>query len=104
MEDNNFFALFLWKNLVVSKKSSTFALAFEGRRTLPNGVMVALQILVLSVWVRVLVWQQLKEEVFRTSFFVAKFAHLKKKQYLCPRMKPCVLMFHNILSMSPHNS
>ena len=59
MEDNNFFALFLWKNLVVSKKSSTFALAFEERRTLPNGVMVALQILVLSVWVRVLVWQHI---------------------------------------------
>ena len=59
MEYNNFFALFLWKNLVVSKKSSTFALAFEERHTLPNGVMVALQILVLSVWVRVLVWQLL---------------------------------------------
>ena len=27
-------------------------------RILPNGVTVALQILVLSVWVRILVWQQ----------------------------------------------
>ena len=40
----------------MSEKSSTFAPAFEKR--LLNGVMVALQILVLSVWVRVLVEQQ----------------------------------------------
>ena len=47
------------KNLQDSKKSSTFAPAFE-KSLLLNGVMVALQILVLSVWVRVLVEQQRK--------------------------------------------
>ena len=60
------------KNLVNSEKSSTFASAFDRERLsieknvvltlskneLLNGVMVALQILVLSVWVRVLVEQQ----------------------------------------------
>ena len=52
------------KNLHNSKKSSTFAPAFEKcqmadtQSALLNGVMVALQILVLSVWVRVLVEQQ----------------------------------------------
>ena len=53
----HFFEIFLPKNLVMSKKSSTFAPAFE-KKPLLNGVMVALQILVLSVWVRVLVEQQ----------------------------------------------
>ena len=53
------------KNLHNSKKSSTFAPAFEKEHLilLLNGVMVALQILVLSVWVRVLV-EQHKEETF----------------------------------------
>ena len=50
---------------MVSKKSSTFAPAFE--KALPNCVMVALQILVLSVWVRVLVRQQKKKR--RSSLF-----------------------------------
>ena len=67
----HFFEIFLPKNLVMSKKSSTFAPAFEKCQmtnikcqmtnincALLNGVMVALQILVLSVWVRVLVEQQ----------------------------------------------
>ena len=78
-----FFFKKMQKNLVNSEKSSTFALAFdrerlsiekngvlpllrnrsvlcpiEGHAPLLNGVMVALQILVLSVWVRVLVEQQ----------------------------------------------
>ena len=47
------------KNLVISKKSSIFAAAFE--KILLNGVMVALQILVLSVWVRVLVEQHRRD-------------------------------------------
>ena len=70
------------KNLHMSEKSSTFALAFDRERLsiekngifaafekqarlLPNamlnGVMVALQILVLSVWVRVLVEQHRRD-------------------------------------------
>ena len=54
------------KNLHMSEKSSTFAPAFEKQaRLLPNamlnGVMVALQILVLSVWVRVLVEQHRRD-------------------------------------------
>ena len=51
----------------MSKKSSTFAPAFE--KALLNGVMVALQILVLSVWVRVLVEQQ-KRRGATSSFSV----------------------------------
>ena len=47
------------KNLRISEKSSTFAPAFKKR--LLNGVMVALQILVLSVWVRVLVEQHRRD-------------------------------------------
>ena len=40
---------------------------------LPNGVMVALQILVLSVWVRVLVWQQkIKILIWESFFFSAE--------------------------------
>ena len=67
-----FFLKKMQKNLVNSEKSSTFASAFDRERLsieknvvltlskneLLNGVMVALQILVLSVWVRVLVEQQ----------------------------------------------
>ena len=46
----------------MSEKSSTFAPAFEKRALfLLNGVMVALQILVLSVWVRVLVEQHRRD-------------------------------------------
>ena len=64
----HFFEIFLPKNLVMSKKSSTFAPAFE-KKTLLNGVMVALQILVLSVWVRVLVEQQKKVSSWGLSCF-----------------------------------
>ena len=75
------------KNLRISKKSSTFAPAFEKRAlckslgdvnqqsvcgpksALLNGVMVALQILVLSVWVRVLVEQQKRAITIWWLFF-----------------------------------
>ncbi len=67
------------KYLAVSKKSSTFAPAFEKQSISPsgellNGVMVALQILVLSVWVRVLVEQQKKSDYLSV---VAFFAYIK---------------------------
>ena len=61
----HFFCIFLRKNLVISKFCSTFAPAFQ--KALPNCVMVALQILVLSVWVRVLVRQQ-SLQVLETFF------------------------------------
>ena len=51
------FCVFFEKYLHNSEKSCTFASAFT-EKLLLNGVMVALQILVLSVWVRVLVEQQ----------------------------------------------
>ena len=51
--------IFLTKYLHISQKCCTFASAFaKNTNALLNGVMVALQILVLSVWVRVLVEQQ----------------------------------------------
>ena len=40
---------------------------------MPNGVTVALQILVLSVWVRILVWQQNENLLLGGSYFVSKF-------------------------------
>ena len=43
-----------------SFKSSKVLEVLKVSRFLPNGVTVALQILVLSVWVRILVWQQQK--------------------------------------------
>ena len=52
---NSFFYIFFSVFLCISFFCSTFAAAFE--KAMPNGVMVALQILVLSVWVRVLVRQ-----------------------------------------------
>ena len=63
------FFIFLQKNLHISQKSSTFAPAFE-KRPMLNGVMVALQILVLSVWVRVLVEQQTQQRRDLTGLFL----------------------------------
>ena len=68
----------------MSKKSSNFAAAFEKKHTfLPNCVMVALQILVLSVWVRVLVRQHEKKDILWVSFLLRyrtlpRFSHIQK--------------------------
>ena len=51
------------------------------KEALPNGVMVALQILVLSVWVRVLVRQH--NERTHNGLRPFLFAHIKQRHYFC---------------------
>ena len=64
--------IFLTKYLHISQKCCTFASAFaKNTNALLNGVMVALQILVLSVWVRVLVEQQNERDQIWSLFFSA---------------------------------
>ena len=83
----------------MSKKSSTFAPAFEKRHyILPNCVMVALQILVLSVWVRVLVRQHKK-----VSCWGLFFANRLKPRgsYLTPFERLLTYVNSRVLVLSP---
>ena len=66
-----FFAFFCKKIWLCQKNVVPLhPLLKNNSNALPNCVMVALQILVLSVWVRVLV-RQLKKSPFRETFFCA---------------------------------
>ena len=88
------------KNLLISRKRYTFATLLEKKATqvLDYGVMVAQQVLVLFVQVRILVVQPhfkihspSEEDTswWRVLFiFIPKSSHIPARAYLCPR--PCL--------------
>ena len=93
------------KNLLISRKRYTFATLLEKKATqvLDYGVMVAQQVLVLFVQVRILVVQPRKRRHPRTRewmspFFIPALRHPRHKLHVGKRCAPSLPMIGSIIA------